>query len=453
VDEKSFDVTVDKGGNTTTEERWRSVCVTLFCVALVIISWGKVIIHLSPVLVLSLGGSTLGLMLALFLICVAVLFRVSRTFWRPSHGLPLFVFCLYALLSVLWSRGPDPLFFVDVLLPALLGYFLVRAFATADPSFWEERFFPVFALLPLLIVVRGLVDAPGHLLVFGELDSPQDQHTLVAMNLLFMIPLIFSRVLSDRRRHLFYGVCLGLMVLSVVICGSRVGLVALFLVLLYCMFRFAGKTIRVVGGVAVALGVAGLFAFPLTHQRFVGLLSLGSDPYMITRTRIWDMTFSFVKERLLFGTGYSRLTFLAVGKERFGEALFFYDHPHNLYLQLLALLGIVGCGIFLWFAIDTARKVMTLERCGNETMMVFAQAFAGSCAALLFTNLVESMLNSSRLMLSVFLMLAVLDVLYDRAAQKSAADNDAEQMPLALSPENKESGDAQKEPRAGPQAG
>jgi len=407
------------GGGKAAEEIRRKWCVALFCVVLVMISWGKVIVHLSPVLDVSMGGSTLGLILPLFLVCVVVLFRMSRTFWRPSHGLPLFVFCLYAFVSVLWSRGPDPLFFVDVLAPALLGYLLVRGFAAADPSFWDERLFPVFALLPLLIVLRGLVDAPGHLLAFGELDCPQDQHTLVAMNLLFVIPLVFSRVLSDRRRHIFYGICLGLMVLSVVICGSRIGLVALFLVLLYCMFRFAGKTIRIAGAVIVALGVAGLFAFPVTHQRFVGLLSLGNDPYMITRTRIWDMTLSFVRERLLFGTGYSRLTFLSVGKDRFGEVLFFYDHPHNMYLQILAFLGIVGCGFFLWFVIDTARKVMAVERGGGEAAKFFALAFAGGCAALLFSGLAESMLNSSRLMLSFFIMLAVLDTLYDNVLHRA----------------------------------
>jgi len=398
-------------------------CITLFCLVLLTVSWGKVIVRLSPVVSLSIGGSVLGLILPIFVICAIALFGLKRSFWRPSHALPLFVFCLYALVSVLWTRGPDPLFFVDVLLPALMGYMLVRGFMTADRSFREERLFPVFAVMPILIVLRGLVDTPGHLLAFGELDTPHEQHTLLAMNLLFTIPLVFGRMLIDKRRHLFYAICLGLMILSVVICGSRVGLVALFLVLLYCMFRFAGRTIRIAGAVAVVLGVAGLFAFPVTHQRFVGLLSLGNDPYMITRTRIWDMTLSFVRERLLFGTGYSRATFLAVGQERFGEVLFFYDHPHNMFLQILALLGIVGCCLFIWLVIDTVRKIIRVERFGGEAASAFAMAFAGGCAALLFCDLAESMLNSSRLMLSFFMMVAVLDSLYDSSAMKSAAES------------------------------
>jgi len=414
VSEADMAVADSKAGSMAFEEKQHRWCIAFFCVVLVMISWGKVLLTLSPVITISLGGSTLGLMIPLFLFCAVVKFRMGQTFWRSSHAFPIFVFCLYALISVIWSRGPDPLFFVDVLAPALMSYLLVRGFAAADSSFWEERLFPVFALMPLLIVLRGLVDAPGHLLAFGELDCPQDQHTLVAMNLLFVIPLIFSRVLSDRRRHIFYGICLGLMVLGVVICGSRIGLVGLFLVLLYCMFRFAGKTIKFAGAVVVACGVAGLFVFPVTHQRFVGLLSLGNDPYMITRTRIWDMTLSFVNEHLLFGTGYSRLTFLSVGKERFGEVLFFYDHPHNMYLQILVLLGIVGCLLFLWFVIDTARKILTVERCGGISARLFAQAFAGGCATLLFSGLAESMLNSSRLMLAFFMMLAVLDTLYDK---------------------------------------
>jgi len=398
-------------------------CITLFCLVLLTISWGKVILRLSPVVILSIGGSVLGLILPVFIICAVALFGLNRSFWRPSHALPLFVFCLYALVSVLWTRGPDPLYFIDVLLPALMGYLLVRGFMKADRSFWEERLFPVFAVMPILIVLRGLVDTPGHLLAFGELDTPQEQHTLLAMILLFTIPLVFGRMLTDKRRHFYYAVCLGLMIMSVVICGSRVGLVTLFLVLLYCMFRFAGRMIRIAGAIAVVLGIAGLFAFPVTHQRFVGLLSLGNDPYMITRTRIWDMTLSFVRERLLFGTGYSRMTFLSVGQERFGEVLFFYDHPHNMYLQILALLGLVGCCLFIWLVIDTVRKIIRMERFGGEAASVFAMAFAGGCAALLFCDLAESMLNSSRLMLSFFIMMAVLDSLYDSSFMKSAAES------------------------------
>jgi len=388
--------------------------MNLFIIALLMVSWGRVLLRLSPHISLSAGGTTTSLMVPLFLAWLVVKLRSRDRFLPLDLRSPLVVFSLYCGVSLLWCPRGDAWFFLRMVFPALLGYIMVRDFMAADPSFWRGKLLPALFAGALLIVLRGVVESPEHLMAFGELDSRYEHHTLMTMNLLLLIPAVIAALHMRRKPVYFYLVSLVLMIFATVLCGSRVGLVTLFLVLLHSTFTFSGARTRLVGICGTIAAVLFLFLLPVTHQRFVGLLALGDDPYLITRTRIWDMTLSFAGSHPLVGLGFSNRAFLETGKEKFGELLFFYEHPHNLYLQIFTLLGALGILLFIWLAVDTGKKLDALKKSIDPDISSLGQALMVSFAWFLFANLVEGALNSPRLMLTIFLLLAVVDGLYAR---------------------------------------
>jgi O-antigen ligase len=406
----------------------------LFLFGLVLLCWGRIGIHLSSQISLSAGGAPFYIMTPLFL-CFLYL-KVRNREWHFSADLtsPLFILSVFALASVLWSRGCDLSLFAGMVAPALMGYIMLRGLlATLGEEFFRERFLPVFCASPLLLVIRGIVESSGHLMGFGELDSPFEQHTLLSMNLLFVLPFTLMGLITDEKRRTLYGISIFFTVLSVVLCGSKVGLVSLFLLLALAVLCFGNAKVRIIAVLGGLVGIISLFLLPFTHQRFVGLLSISDDPYLITRTRIWDMTYSFVKDHLLFGIGFSRKTFLAMGIERFGEDIFFYEHPHNLYFQILALLGFAGMVLFLWLAVDLGGKIVRLSRCGKPECVLLGRAAALSFVVFLFNNLVEGALNSGRMMLTLLLVVAVVDHFHGKIqGKKEPAGRTGEAEPLHL---------------------
>ncbi|MDQ7827041.1 MAG: O-antigen ligase family protein [Candidatus Eremiobacteraeota bacterium] len=393
-----------------------------FLIGIAVIDWGRVAVHLSSQITFTLGGTARNVMIPLFLVfCFMTAFKKRRALSTKGLG-PLAAFCGYAGLSILWSRGYDFWFFVNMIVPGFLALLMARALMEEDRGFLWGKLLPVFCLGPLLIVARGLIDSPGHLLSMGELDSPFEQHTLIAMNLLFMIPLIVARLIDDKGRMSFYGIALVLTIMGVVLCGSRVGLVTLVLVIVLLIGSFASKQTRLIGAGALVLVVVFFLAFPVTHQRFVGLLSLGDDPYLITRTRIWDMTWDFTKEHLLLGVGFSPDTFRALGAGRFGSDMFFYEHPHNVVLQVLSFLGIPGLVLFGWLAVSTGKKVAAIIRSAEGEEGHMGKALAVSFLGFLFMNLVEGGFNSCRMMLTLFIGLALVEYLVSLQAAAGGGD-------------------------------
>jgi len=388
--------------------------MNLFVIGLLLVSWGRVLLRLSPHISLSLGGTTTSVMVPLFLVWLIMKLRSRDRRIHFDLRAPLVIFSLYCGISLVWCPRGDAWFFLRMIFPALLGYVMGGDFMEADGSFWRVKLLPALVAGSLLIVLRGVVESPEHLMAFGELDSRYEHHTLMTMNLLLLIPLVIAALHMRRRPVYFYLVSLVLMIFATVLCGSRVGLVTLFLVLLHSTFTFSGTKTRLVGVCGTVAAVVFLFLLPVTHQRFVGLLALGDDPYLITRTRIWDMTLSFAGAHPLEGLGFSNKAFLEVGKEKFGEALFFYEHPHNLYLQIFVLLGVVGVLLLLWLAVDTGKKLLALRESADPDVASLGQALLVSFGWFLFANLVEGALNSPRLMLTVFLLLAVVEGLAAR---------------------------------------
>jgi O-antigen ligase len=205
----------------------------------------------------------------------------------------------------------------------------------------------VQALAPAAVPAEWLASSslPGR--AVGQLRQPNHLATLLLWSIAAMVPLIDSGVLSRTAvRRVVAFVVLGVLVVGVVLSGSRTGLLATGLLLVWAVVD--GRLSRLSRAL---LAVAPLLAFVLSWlltveaQGTAGVgmgarrSEAGSD-WSSSRLAIWRDTWDLIVANPWTGVGLGDYNFawsLSVFPNR---PTAFFDHSHNLPLQLWVELGL-----------------------------------------------------------------------------------------------------------------
>lgn len=379
----------------------------IFFLSILLIAWGRIKFPLGENLFFSIGGTPRGVILPLFLLFLYFIWREKDSIkYMLRRNLPLWVFCGFCFLSVSWTSPTDSSYAVEMLLPGILCY-IMAGHLLKKQAVTMRQLVLLLSAVPLLVILRGLLFTPEYFLEHGGLDTPFEHYTLIAMMLVFMMPLVLYEIMQPGKKRFLFVAVFALSSIAIIACGSRIGLMSYILVAVLTAIFLSEKKIRISLSLGILLCAAALYFLPVTHQRFDGLKDLGNDPYMITRTRIVDMTAEIIARQPILGTGFSELSYIEKGKELFGE-IFFYSHPHNIFLQIPAFLGIAGSCLFLWLAIETGRRILGLAKRTGMLGVTFVISFVG----LIFMNMADVFFQSTRMMLLLFIALTVVDSLY-----------------------------------------
>ena len=169
------------------------------------------------------------------------------------------------------------------------------------------------------------------------------------MEMAVAVPLgmLFSGSVAQDKR-LIYWTAAVLMGVSIVISGSRGGLIALVLQIGFLAFITYAQRDRSSGVLRLGLGVGLLIAIVL-GTAFVGgenALTRIQDGEtaaegVVTRPQIWNVTLKMIADNMPFGVG---LGAFGVAYTKYDEASGFerVEQAHNDYLQVLSDAGIVG---------------------------------------------------------------------------------------------------------------
>ena len=237
------------------------------------------------------------------------------------------------------------------------------------------------------------------------------------MEMAIAIPLgmLFTGSVAQDKR-LIYLTAAVLMGVSIVLSGSRGGLIALiveiaFLVLVTYSQRERGSTF-----LKVALGV-GIVVAIIAGTAFVGgentLTRISEEQAVVapegtaTRPQIWNVTLKMIAANMPFGVG---LGGYGVAYTKYDEASGFerVEQAHNDYLQVLSDGGIIGgvlglAFLFLVFRLGlNAIRVSHLERRG-----IAAGAFAGIFGVLLH-SLFDFVLHTTAIALLFLTLVGML---------------------------------------------
>jgi len=388
----------------------------LFLFSVLLIGWGPVEIPAGSARKMVIQGCTWELFFPLFLFYLFCrLYQkdisVSR-FWRD----PLLLLGALAMLSITWNPLKDSSLFFDLYLPALLAYYIFRYLLSRNFSEMSSRFWPYYSGAMALMIVRGVIMKPAFLQHFSFFDTPYLHHNHVAMNMLIGIPLVLACLFREHRKKWLYLFFLIIMLAGLAFSNSRSGWISFGVVLLYLLWKTDNRTIRRVMLVSVVSFALLISLFSFSRHRFLTLCNPLADTSMQCRINMWIISGHIFKDYPLIGIGFSNAIFTS-RENAYAAQLYikgiikvpgmFDPHPHNLYLQILVSLGILGYIFFIWIICDIwkALQNLTITENSDSTLLMAVKA---SLLGFAVSNMADTVFNSAQSTLIIFILLAYL---------------------------------------------
>jgi len=254
---------------------------------------------------------------------------------------------------------------------------------------------------------------PASAVPFGSFVNRHDFAAIIEMTISLPLGLIFTGAIRSDKR-LLYGLAVALMASSLLLSGSRGGLVALvaeIILLVILTSRFKGRRNLILkAGLSILLAVAAIggaiFVGGDTSLTRISETA-SSDDVSSNRIHIWAVTTKVIADNMPFGAGlgafaqaYTKFD-TSGGYERVEQA-------HNDYLQLLADAGIVGLvigGMFLfWFFREGVRSAV-VENTFRRGIAI--GAFAG-CFAVLIHSLFDFVLHITAISVMFVTLMGIL---------------------------------------------
>lgn len=298
-----------------------------------------------------------------------------------------------------------------------------------------------FALRSLAIVLRN----DPHVL-FNWLDHNNDPFTFLkgyAMWATFYIPLMAAYLYACKesvkiRAALVFFILLevGLSFLN----NHRTQIVAFGVGIIFILI--AGRRYKLLAWGALAIFIAGFFAYqasPRSFDRYKTLLNpqtyVSNDSTGLNdRLAIWQGTVDMIKERPLLGYGYGwkKIKNVAVDAgwldkwDKDGRThLYFTEkgygaaNPHNLILQIVFEVGLLGLAAFLFFWFTVVWKAIKTWRVETEGARLLRYSVVGVLASYIIINATNGLWQESHgILLTAFAAAAA--VLYIEAVSEAS---------------------------------
>lgn len=400
--------------------RARRALYWLFVVLLGIVGWGKLDVWLAPWFHFSVGGGASGafrLLLAGYVVA-----RVSardvrlRGDWLLD---PLVLLYLLAAVSPLWTwaepewpvRSHDTGDVLGVVLPGLTAYLVSRYLLDRDFETYGLGLLRALTVALSLVALQILVSAPSTLLDFSQVDSFYEHHTHVAMRMVMAIPLTIGLLMFDRRGggegtvRPAYVALLVLQIVGLTIANSRIGWIALGAVGAYGVAFGVSSKMRRWFAFALLMMLALAFTHPKVRANFLSVFNMRNEENYQRRLVIYSTDLKLIARHPLAGLGFSSRTFLYAGRALEGE-WWEYDHPHDLFLQVVVYLGVPGFVLLVWVIVALGRAVVFLGRRAPPNYAPLVSAVRGALLGLVVMNVAETALSSERVAFMLPVLLA-----------------------------------------------
>jgi O-antigen ligase len=349
---------------------------------------------------------------------------------HPTVTYLLVLFVAWSGISLLWAEFPGESLQSTFRYAqnALLFLIIFTAVRERKHAVWVMAAFVAGATISAAFAIMNPVD-PGQYDVARASGTIGDPNELAAV---LVVGMILGGVLFAimRRSPLVRLALLGAIVMcagGLFVTLSRGGLLALGFSMLAALF-LAGRyrALAWVGATLAILATVGYFALlaPPEARDRVTKADGGTG-----RTDIWHVGWRMVEAHPVRGIGSGNFPqasihyFLAPGALQYGQ--YFIDHPkvaHNMYLHVLAELGIVGLALFIsligFSVLATIKAAERFQHAGDRDMELLARGLVVALLGLLAADFFLSGQFSKQLWILLGLGPAML-ALSKRRAKKS----------------------------------
>lgn len=260
--------------------------------------------------------------------------------------------------------------------------------------------------------IYGLLER-SYALPFGSFISRNNFAAWMEMAVAIPLGMLFTKSVATDKRIIVLTAAI-IMGVSIVLSGSRGGLITLLLQLLFLTFITYSRDKRSSPVLKIALSI-GILAAIIGGTVFVGgentLKRIGEEQAVaegtVTRPQIWAVTLKMITANMPFGVG---LGAYGVAYTQYDDAsgLERVEQAHNDYLQVLSDAGIVGgvLGLlFLYFVF--AKGIRAIRTSNGERRGIAVGAFTGAFGVLVH-SLFDFVLHTTAVALLFLTLLGLL---------------------------------------------
>ncbi|PYS98585.1 MAG: hypothetical protein DMF63_15425 [Acidobacteria bacterium] len=315
---------------------------------------------------------------------------------------------------------------LSVLLVLLDSASRIRRMAAIITVFgFGYAFFAILQSVLSPLKIYGIYEATAP---FGSFVNRHNFAAFIEMAVAVPMGLIFTgAILKDKR--LLYVTAIALMGVSLLLSGSRGGLVAFLAEIIFLVLLTTGTKSR--SNLALKLGLAVLlFVAVIGGAVFVGgetsltrVADTAATSDLTTgRSNIWHVTLEVIKANLPFGAGFGAFG-VAYTPHDAMSGLERVEQSHNDYLQVLADAGIVGAviGLFFLFRLFVTGKAASGIRNDYRRGIAFG-ALAG-IFAILVHSIFDFVLHTTAISVMFLVLISLL------VASRSSYADDIEDEP------------------------
>ncbi|MBK7142902.1 MAG: O-antigen ligase family protein [bacterium] len=306
-----------------------------------------------------------------------------------------FLFILVAMgMSLMLSACKDCT--VDMTIEMVkLGIFFLMIILNVDTQKRLETFLWLFLILNFKLsfdIMWGYYHGAG--IVKGDLtrasggNSTMDNFNGIAITMNTLIPFTYYLFLHYKSafKKIIMGGMLALFVWTMIITGSRGGLLGFCAILGLIWWQSKHKGVMAFGLLAFAL-IAWTVLGDASKERYMTIFSDDLDESSQGRIDSWIDGLQLFLTKPIFGVGAGAFAWARV--ENFGT----YLNAHSLYIQVIAELGLVGITAYFCFIRDIFRvnwrtvKLIESRPNPNRFLAPFARATIITCGSMLVTGL------------------------------------------------------------------
>ncbi|MGB5106913.1 MAG: O-antigen ligase family protein [Candidatus Zixiibacteriota bacterium] len=276
-----------------------------------------------------------------------------------------------------------------------------------------------------LVVAQGIERAEGL--------SGTDPNTLAVSIMLALPFLLFSmQWIKNNFLRLIPLIFLVAGVFTIAITGSRSGVIGIVTVAFLVWLVTKKKMITAV--VAILVLIAGWFALPPQYQtRYSTIFSEERDASSEGRIDAWKAGWGMFKANPITGIGVDCFP-LAYSSGNYSDVRALL-RPHNMYIQIIAELGLVGLvtfGALIWYVMRSnfrLRKQFKAAGKGDHAFVWISYAITTSIAALFVTSIFGHSLFRAHWYVCAALTVALMTVAKDVLAGNTPASAQSELTP------------------------
>ena len=316
-------------------------------------------------------------------------------------------------------------FFLSVLLVLLDSASRIRRLAIVITVFgFAYAFFAILQSVLSPLKIYGIYEATAP---FGSFVNRHNFAAYMEMALAVPLGLIFAGAITKDKR-LLYITAIALIGVSLLLSGSRGGLIAFLTEIIFLVLLTTGTKSR--SNLALRLGLAVLlFVAVIGGAIFVGgetsltrvAETAASSDLTTGRSNIWSVTIDVIKANLPFGAGFGAFG-VAYTPHDTMSGLERVEQAHNDYLQVLADAGLVGLviGAFFLFRLFVAGRAAAAIKNTYRRGIAFG-ALAG-IFAILVHSIFDFVLHTTAVSVLFLTLVALL------IACRNSYDDDVEDM-------------------------